>query len=394
MKIVHVIPSYYPAVKYGGPIQSMRLLNETLVRKGIEVDVMTTKAGLLDRHDLSSDKWHELNGVRIKYFNYRGYEHYNFSLPLLRQLLSSAKSYDQITISSLWNFPTLAACISGLIYRIPYIIFTHGALCQEAIDRKSKFRKQLYLKLLANHYLKRAAGICFTTLHERDRSQASSSALGRSFIVPNGIDIKEYNMLPSAGSFFAQYPMLRGKRVILYLGRLDVIKGLDLLVDAFIRLAVEYKDIFLVLVGPDSEGLGARLRKDLAHSNSLDKVLFAGMLTGNHKLAAYIDAEIFVLPSYSENFGMAAVEAMACGTPVVISNKVGIYREVENKRAGVVVDTTSESVFRGIKHLLDNPELARELAANAQRMVRKHYDINKLADEMIKVYEEVQRTTL
>jgi len=133
------------------------------------------------------------------------------------------------------------------------------------------------------------------------------------------------------------------------------------------------------------------IKQQLNEFSLLDKVLFTGMLNGDEKLAAFVDAELFVLPSYSENFGMAVVEALACGTPVVISNKVGICREIELNRAGIVVETDPKSLFIGIKTLLDNEELRREVAKNGRRLVEEYYDIDKVADKMIKTYQEVAR---
>ena len=113
------------------------------------------------------------------------------------------------------------------------------------------------------------------------------------------------------------------------------------------------------------------------------------MLTGREKLEVLAGSDIFVLPSYSENFGMAVVEAMACGLPVVISNKVGIYREVEENKAGIVVDPNAESLYKGIKLLLENPELKKEIAVNGRKLVEEYYDIDKVAERMIEAYEEI-----
>ena len=113
------------------------------------------------------------------------------------------------------------------------------------------------------------------------------------------------------------------------------------------------------------------------------------MLVGEDKISALRESDVFVLPSYSENFGMSVVEAMECETPVVISNKVGIYKEVERNKAGIVVEINADSLYKGIKLLLDNPSLRKEISVNARKLVEEYYNIDKVAERMIEAYEEI-----
>ena len=189
-------------------------------------------------------------------------------------------------------------------------------------------------------------------------------------------------------------------------------------------IAKKRDDVHLLIVGNDEEGYGEKVKRwlreyglgynetdQINQTNQMDaKVIFTGMLTGKDKLMVLQDSDIFVLPSYSENFGMAVVEAMTCGLPVVISNKVGIYREVEKNKAGIVVNIdigkhltnqinqrnkrneinqNAESLYKGIELLLENSELKKEIAINGRKLVEEYYDIDKVADMMIEAYEEV-----
>ena len=148
--------------------------------------------------------------------------------------------------------------------------------------------------------------------------------------------------------------------------------------------------MYLVIAGEDDgDGYKDTVKKWIKNYDMENRVIFTGMISGYDKLSAFVDAEMFVLPSYSENFGMSVIEAMECGTPVVISDKVGISKEVEENNAGIIVKTNPESIYAGIKNLLDNSSLRRKIAENGKNMVKEYYDIDKVSDKMIKMYEEV-----
>ncbi len=154
-------------------------------------------------------------------------------------------------------------------------------------------------------------------------------------------------------------------------------------------LVKERNDLHLLIVGNDEDGYSDKVKGWIREYGLEAKVTFIGMLTGREKLEVYTGSDIFVLPSYSENFGMAVVEAMACGTTVVISNKVGIYKEVDRNKAGIVVDIDAESLYKGIKLLLENPELRKEISLNGKKLVEEYYEIDKVSDKMIKLYEDI-----
>src|SRR6185436_20783168 len=176
---------------------------------------------------------------------------------------------------------------------------------------------------------------------------------------PPGVHVERYCDSSVDGSFRAAWPETRGRRIVLFLGRLNFKKGLDLLVRAFGEVARRRPDVHLVLAGPDDDGYGATVRRWLGAEGVLDRVTFTGMLLGRAKLAAFRDADVFVLPSYTENFGMAVVEAMACGRPVVISDHVNIWHEVAAAGAGRVTRCDAGEVAAALLGLLDDPAARR-----------------------------------
>ncbi|MQY59458.1 MAG: glycosyltransferase, partial [Clostridia bacterium] len=181
----------------------------------------------------------------------------------------------------------------------------------------------------------------------------------------------------------------RGKKIILFLSRINFKKGLDILARAFGEVARKRDDVYLVLAGPDNEGYGAKVRAWLQEEGALGRSIFTGMLLGEEKLAALRDSDIFVLPSYTENFGIAVVEAMACGLPVIISNKVNIWGEVSEVGAGIITDCDSHQVAETIARLLDDRNLREEMGERGKKLVEEKYTWPEVAKEMIEVYEQI-----
>lgn len=381
IKLLHISPSYYPAFRFGGPIQSVHLLNKALVKKGIKVDVLTTNAGLSKTHSAERiGQWKDVDGVRVKYLNFIGYEHYNFSLQILKQIWKIIDDYDLVHITAVWNFPVLAGAIISLIKKKTYIISPRGVFHQEALNSKSALIKKLYFNLFAKYYLKKAAAIHYTSEFEKEESE-NILKHNKSFIIPNGTDLSI--IAQSAES----KPVLNDEKYILILGRIDRIKGFDLLLPALANVFAKFNDLKLVIAGDDAAPYAQEVKKMIEDLKISERIIFTGQVIGEKKWSLYKNAFMFVLPSYSENFGMSVVEAMACGCPVVISDKVGIYKEVLDNNAGIIVNTTVDSVEEGILKLLNDEKLRMTIAANGRAMVEKYYDVDKVADKMLEQYK-------
>ncbi|MDO1449802.1 glycosyltransferase [Rhodocytophaga aerolata] len=388
MKILHVTPSYFPAVQFGGPIQSVHLLNKTLVTEGVLVDVFTTNAGLENFPEFCSRKWKNIDGVKVKYFSYYGYIHYNLSPQLLISLLKAVSEYDLVHITAIWNFPVWAAATACKRAGVPYIISPRGTIYPETVDIRSTLLKKIYYKVLAKRCLQNASAIHYTAIDEQSKVTNFLQLPTASFVIPNGIDLNEYRNLEEIPPFVSFYPELTGKTYILFLSRINVKKGLDILVKAFFKVSVHFPELMLVIAGPDNEGYGTIIREELNERGMLNKTLFTGMLSGETKLAAYRDAEVFVLPSYSENFGMSVVEAMASATPVIISDKVGIAEDIKKEEAGIIVNTNVENVQEAIIALLADNHKKKEIAENGKKMAKTFYDINAVVKKIILHYKK------
>jgi glycosyltransferase involved in cell wall biosynthesis len=418
MRVLFVIPSYFPAIKYGGPIFSVHNLNKALVRKGIDVSVYTTDAGLQGRVPINVEI--PLDSVKIIYFSYTnffdflGATGWHLSLPMTMALRREVVSFDIIYILALWNYPVAATAYLCRKFGKPYVISPRGLLYPNTFSSKV-WKKLPYYVLIAKKDLKSAAAIHYTSEDEAEKCHRAFNLPSMPIVIPNGIELSEHYGLRSKNGLKKHYPHIDGKKVIIFLGRISWKKGLDILIKAYGLLLQQRKDVHLLIVGTDDEGYGSKIKrlitnegleyldldynnknlaKPLYSSKSIQEfksvqVTFTGMLEGKQKLEVLSCSDVFVLPSYSENFGMAVIEAMACGVPVVISNNVGIYRDVEGYRAGIVAENDPKSLCEGIRILLDNETLREEIARNGNRLVRDRYDINKVAEMMIKAYEEI-----
>ena len=198
----------------------------------------------------------------------------------------------------------------------------------------------------------------------------------------------DYADLPAAGEFFAKHPNLAGTKPVLFLSRLNFKKGLDVLIPAFRKALDADPALRLVIAGPD-DGYEATARALVAEHNLDDATTWLGMLSGRDKLAAFVDCALFALPSWSENFGIAIVEAMACGASVVISDRVNIWREIEGAGAGLVSPPDVDAVAAHILLLANDPARAKRMGAAGRKLATERYDWAKIGARLETIYQEI-----
>jgi glycosyltransferase involved in cell wall biosynthesis len=247
-------------------------------------------------------------------------------------------------------------------------------------------RKWLIESAFQGRVIRGAAALHYTAAEEMKLAEPYVQG-APGVVIPNGLDLAEYAHLPAAGGVRAAHPQIGTRRIVLFLGRLNFKKGLDLLVPAFVRACQEVNDLHLVIAGPD-DGMRRETERLVEAARIGDRVTFLGMLDHAQKLAAFRDAAMFVLPSYSENFGIAVVEAMACGVPVAISDKVNIWREVQETGAGLVAPTTVEAVADQIAQLARDPDAAAN-GARGRRLVEERFAWDKIARDLESVYRSL-----
>ncbi len=296
---------------------------------------------------------------------------WSFAPGLLREPYRRAREADIIMIHSLYSFPVLAGYILARLNNKPYAIWPNGVLApfQRSVSRR---KKMVYDRIIARRILDEAAVIVYSAVGEREEARPLKLA-APSVVIPHGFDSSPYDQLPPRSQFRAKYLSGHTGPLVLYLGRLHVKKGLDLLAASVARVADRMPDVRLAIVGSgDPPDFAGRVRGWLRDYEMEDRTVMTGLLTGSEKLAALAAADLFVLPSQAENFGYAVFEAMASRVPVVISDTLSYATEVERCDSGLVVQRDPERFAAAILELLGDRERGQRMAENAVHLVRSY----------------------
>lgn len=392
MKLLHIVPTYLPAYRYGGPIQSVHALNKYLVRAGAEVSVYATAIdgpGDLDVPvSVSTDlKPVNLDGVKVHYFKPGRPRSWFYSPDMRRALAERAKDFDVVHITSVFLSASTLGARAARAAGKPYIVSPRGSLMRAPLERKSSLKKSLYINLVERKNLGSADAIHFTTDIEKREYESSGLPLRRAVVIPNGLDADSLSP-GDPQEFRRKFGIAAGKRVILSLGRLSWKKGFDTLIPAFAAAAKEIPEATLVVAGGDDEKYRKTLDELIDAAGIRDRVTFTGSLDGAEKSAAYLAAEMFVLPSYAENFAMTVAEAMHFGLPVVVSENVGLAPEVVRGGAGLVVHKEERAVAAAMIELLRDAHSARAMGERGRALAAAEFSYDGIAQRFLGAYNE------
>lgn len=315
---------------------------------------------------------------------------YGYCPRFLVWMREHASAYDAVIVHGLWQYHGLAVRLALAGTSCPYYVFVHGMLdpwFKHQYPLKH-LKKWLYWPWAEYRVLRDARSVFFTCEEERllarqsfwlYRCHEEVTSLGTASPPPAG-DL--------ANQFLDRYPALRGRRVLLYLGRLHEKKGCDLLIDAFAQCAADDPDLVLVMAGPDQTGWQSALQALASSRGVADRIHWTGMLSGDAKWGAFYVADAFCLPSHQENFGIVVAEALACGAPVLISNKVNIWREVEQYRVGIVNDDTLAGTESSLRQWLAlSPEECEAMRSEAKECFASCFRIDRAAARILSILQ-------
>jgi glycosyltransferase involved in cell wall biosynthesis len=309
-----------------------------------------------------------------------------FSPELYTWLKNNGDTFDILHLHGIWHFGSVAPFLLGL--KASKCITIHGLL------RPWAYRNGYWKKLIFKWLFQKKALLNAEMIHVYSKEEYHDvmEFLGESHpnvvIIPNGIEIEPFENLTSKTYFQTSLGFPKNKKIILFLGRIDFTKGLDLLLPAIQKLSSERSDFILVLAGPDSGYLDFT-NTFIKQNRAEDYIKWIGMKTGSEKLEAFAGADIFVLPSHTEAFSIAALEGLMSGTPSVFSDKVGFAEEIIETESAIIVDLDVDSIKNAINRLLSDEEEGKRIAKNGQHLVRTQYDIRvvgkRIMNEFVKI---------
>lgn len=383
MKLLLTIHSLNPAG--GGPSEVLRRLTAVLKELGHEPELLCV--------DAPGTSWLKDFTIKVHALG-PGKGGYGYSPRLLTWLEHNYHNYDIVTVHGLWQYHGCAVRRVLEAGNKPYFVYPHGMLDPWFKKRYplKHLKKWIYWLLAEHRVLRDAAAVMFTC--EEERRLASHSFWPyrcNEAVISYGTAAPGGDSQSQKAAFLERYPHLQNTRILLFLGRLHEKKGLDILIKAFARFVGSNPQLHLVIAGPDSgDGLLNKL-KTLASqelgAQAESHVTWTGMLRGDLKWGAFYAADAFILPSHQENFGIAVAEAMATGTPVLISNKVNIWREIQNDGAGYVAEDTFDGGTELIgKFLATDTAQCREMSENARISFARRFEINAAVNSMVKVF--------
>jgi glycosyltransferase involved in cell wall biosynthesis len=386
MKILRVISSIDP--KGGGPIEGIKQLNCPVRDLGVQIDVLCCDPP--DAPYLNAfDNLTTTTTTTTVYAMGPAYLGYAYAPKLLPWLKAHAHNYDAIIVNGIWQYHSFAVWRALAGTKTPYYVFTHGMLDPwfKHMYPLKHLKKCLYWPWAEYRVLRDARKVIFTCEDERLLARESFKLYKvNEAITAYGVANPPANSEGLTAQFLAQYPQLQGKRLALYLSRIHVKKGCDLLITAFAKVAPQDANLHLVMAGPDQIGWVPKLQAQAKALGIADRITWLGMLQGDLKWGAFYAAEIFVLPSHQENFGIVVAEALACGKPVLISNKVNIWREIVADGAGLMAEDTQAGTDELLQRWLAMS--AEDFAAMQAKTIpcfQKRFHVQRAAERLLEI---------
>ncbi len=309
-----------------------------------------------------------------------------FSPELYNWIKANGNEYDIIHIHGVWHFSGIAPYLAGI--KTAKCITTHGLLDRWTIN-KGYWKKYIFGLLFQKRILKNTELI---QINNTDEQEDLKRFLGFEHpnvkIIPNGMNLTDFAVLPEKNTFRNHFNIKKDEQLILFMSRINLKKGLDLLLPAFKEIVAQRNDCILILAGPD-DGYLTETQTFIEKNNLEGKIVLVGMLTGKDKLAALSDADIFVLPSHSEGFSIATLEALISGVPSLLSDRVGFGDAIRETNAAHLIELNIGSIVEGLNKMLDNKDYCQNLSKNGISLVKNKYNIDLVAKQLFNEFEKI-----
>jgi glycosyltransferase involved in cell wall biosynthesis len=376
LRVLQICAAYKPAFIYGGPTMSVSMLSEQLVKAGVDTQVFATTANGKTELPVNPGQPINIDGVTVQYFKRLTKDHSHYSPALQKALWKEAKSFDIIHIHAWWNLVSLFSCMIALRKKVPVVLSPRGTLSPYSFKNKSIGVKWLIHQLLGKRLLNKCH-IHVTSLREKEAIEKLIYPKSIT-VLPNFVRLSDKE-IPSA---IKPSPVFR----LLFFSRIEEKKGLDILIKALPMLTIRYS---LTIAGSGNENYIAALKTIAADNGVADRITWAGF-HNEDKFDLLQSHDLFVLPSYDENFGNTVIESLSVGTPVLISEQVGLADYVEQNKLGWICETNPESVSIAINDIAQNQvaELNRVRQA-APSVIGNDFNDDNLVKRYISIYNQV-----
>ena len=374
MKILHIIRDVSPET--GGPVSAIRGLSHAQIQRGDEVRIVTTDYGLVDNYTPSE----------YEFVYACSLEAWRYAPSLGKALKKHMQWADVVHIHTVWEYPTLVAARVARTLHKTFLLRPCGMLDSWSMSQ-SALKKKCYLRLFSGVLYSSLCHLHFTT--EAEKSKSIYPHHLDSVIIENGISDTAFSETNSAIDFLNRFAVLKGKRIILFLGRIHAKKRPDIVLESFALGAAEFPYAHLVFAGPYDDSYRTELVKKSKELGVQDRVTFTGMLQGKALYGAFRAAELFVLPSMQENFGIAVAEAMANCCPVIVSEHVDIKDYIQKGEAGLVCDATADAFALAIKRVMSMPQFGKSMGQHGRKVAKRYFRWSIAADRLDAQYQKM-----
>ncbi len=373
LRILQILPSL--ARETGGPTRSVVGIGKALASFGHRIVLYTTTWPLCTGDVKPSIRLEKDNGFEIVTFpaqQNRLFPNLPYSPALVKSVLDHSREFDIVHNFSLWN-PVATFSLSALRRSGSLYCLSPLGMLDPVVIRRNRWKKLAWRLLWERANVEHAALICFTTRMEEQRARGAWK-LKRSVVIPHVVDLANWGVLPRPSVMEARFPQIQGREVILFVGRINWVKNLDLLLKALVKVRLERPEAMMMMVGPDNEGYQSVLEKQARRLGIENHILFTGMLQGDDLKSAYARANAFALVSQKENFGHTAAEALAAGIPVVASEEVGVAADWPACDAVFRVQSKVEPIAGGLIRALQRSAAAGIPDPAARSLARNFFD--------------------
>lgn len=379
----------YMGAYYGGIPKAVHELSTTIGSQGVAVDLITSDANNMEKLTVPLNQWIQEKHYRIRYFSCWHRQDFVMSWSLISWLFNHVSDYDLVHTNTVFAPIVLFVQWICQLRQVPYVMTPHGMLEPWALLYKG-WKKRIYYQLFEKKALQHASFI--QVIANSEAKHIKALGFHRLVVASNGIHRQEFKDELNPELFYQKFPKTRDKTLILFLGRIDPKKGLDLLAPAFAKIYNKFSHTHLVIAGPDTSGFLQQAKNYFTQTGCIDAVTFTGMVTGELKHAALAAANLYVAPSYSEGFSMSVLEGMASGLPCIITTGCN-FPEAAVANVAHIVDINTDAIADALINCLNYPQQAKAMGTRAHEFILQNYTWDCAAEKLVQAYGNIRNNS-